>query len=191
MKNCLLIATLLLFCCLNVSAAGGFQQTVTLFVPRDPTTGTYNEQRACINFSTAALSEATPNRCDLRYGSLQINNEDWFGVSAGNEKRSVIKDLGEKNWSDRFQIPALEPLPELKKGETRVIGIDASADTHKRWAATNGIHAKAIEGHMYLVHIKDEESDFYALVRVESLTQRNNCVISWSLIQSPEPTGTR
>jgi len=48
-----------------------------------------------------------------------------------------------------------------------------------------------LEYHMYLVHIKDEAWDFYALFRVESLTQRSNCVISWSLIQSPEQTNVR
>ena len=190
MKNYVFTLALFLFLGLTVYGAGPYQQTVTLLVPRNPATGSYDERRACLSF-TAALTEATENQCDLRYGFLAINNEDWFGVSAGNEKRSVIKDLGKKDWSDSFRIPVLRALPELKKGETRTISVDASADTHKRWAETNGIYAKAIEGHMYLVHIKDEAWDFYALFRVERLTQRNNCVISWSLIQSPEQTNVR
>lgn len=181
----LLVFVVFLACA--VCLASPFQKSMTLRVPHDPVTGSYDERRACLSFK-ASLAETPDSDCDLQYGFLAINNEDWFGVSTGKEKRSVIIDLGKLDWSDSFKVPVLQPLPELFSGEQRSITVDASADTHKQWAKTNRIFAKAFEGHMYAVHIKDSSWDFYALFRVESLTQRNNCVITWALIESPEST---
>lgn len=168
------------------AAASPYQQSITLRVPRDEETGKYDERRACFSFKNATSQTESTFQYDLRYGGLAINNEDWFEVSAGNEKRSVIKDLGEHDWSDSVRVPVLRPLPELEKGQSRNITVDSSGDTHKQWAATNGIFAKAVVGHMYLVHIKDALSDFYALFRLEGLTQRKECTISWRLIQPPD-----
>lgn len=123
---------------------------------------------------------------DLAYGFLAINDEDWLHVSHGNQDRSVVKDLGELNWADTFKVPVLTPLPELAKGQERVITVDASADTAKDWARTNGIFAKALVGHMYAVRIKRENVDFYALFRIESLKQRESCTISWMMVARPE-----
>jgi len=60
-KNYVFTLALFLFLGLTVCGAGPYQQTVTLLVPRDPTTGTYDDRRACLSF-TAALTEATENQ---------------------------------------------------------------------------------------------------------------------------------
>lgn len=41
-------------------------------------------------------------------------------------------------------------------------------------------------GHMYAIHVVDDERDFYALFRIESLQRGDNCTISWKLIPSPQ-----
>ena len=187
MKNICLCIAITVFFCASIALAENIsiQQTATLTVPRDKTARHSDEDRRCFSFEQGIAKSSRERDWDLGYGLLLINGEEWFQVPAGNDKRSVIKDIGELNWSDSLSLPALRPLPELKDGEVRNITVDSSADTHKNWKETNGIFAKAQVGHMYLVRIKDEDSDFYALFRVESKGEYD-CAITWKLIPSPE-----
>lgn len=50
----------------------------------------------------------------------------------------------------------------------------------------DSLFAKAIVGHMYVIHVVDPSSDFYALFRVEALERGDKCTISWRLIPSPQ-----
>ncbi|MEW6212323.1 MAG: hypothetical protein AB1631_28610 [Acidobacteriota bacterium] len=159
-------------------------QTVTLYPPRDKVTGKYDESRACFDFKSGALK--TGRYWTLGYGFMAISNQDWFILQSSSQSRSVIKDLGELKWEDSFEIPALEPLPVLPAGERRSVVIDSSADTHKQWASETRIHAKVAAGHIYLIRVKDDESDFYVLFRVEEFKRQERCAISWKRIQSPE-----
>lgn len=43
---------------------------------------------------------------------------------------------------------------------------------------------KAILGHMYVIHVVDEKSDFYGLFRVDALNE-GACNLSWKLIPAP------
>jgi hypothetical protein len=161
-------------------------QTFTLYPPRDKATGQYDETRACFSFKLGRNKFPNSADWDLGYGFASISDEDWLMVGTIRaDKRSVMKELGEYKWSDSFTIPALEPLPELKEGESRQITMDSSADTHQRWAKTTSHFAKAKAGHMYLVHVKDAEADFYVLFRIEEMEQGNHCTISWKQIPTP------
>ena len=46
------------------------------------------------------------------------------------------------------------------------------------------LFVKAIVGHMYVIHVVDDKSDFYSLFRVDAL-QKGACDISWKLIPTP------
>jgi len=167
-----------------------YQQTATLHPPRDKTTGKYDEGRACFSFKYGLRKDAFNgdpelDDWDLGYGFAAINHQDWFILHNSNENRTVIRDLGELNWSDSFKAPPLEPLPLLPKGEPRNVLVDASGDTGALWAKTTRIMAKVVRGHMYLMRIKDEQTDFYAMFRVEEFEQGSYCRISWTLIPSP------
>lgn len=170
----------------------GVPENFTLYPPRDKLTGKYDETRACFSFKLGAnkLPNSTDppafSDWDLGYGFMRISNEDWLTVSSGRDQRSVMKELGRYSWSDSFNVPVLEPLPRLLEGETRHITIDSSADTHAAWATSTTHFAKAKVGHMYLMHVKDEEADFYVLFRVEQLEQGEQCTISWKRIPTPE-----
>jgi len=85
------------------------------------------EQRTfCLNFETGPSSLRRAD-CDLMYGSLYAGDElDWFQSATGQGDRSVIKDLGDHLWTAKFEVPVVEPLPKLKPGEQRRIGIDTS-----------------------------------------------------------------
>jgi hypothetical protein len=162
-------------------------QTVMLYLPGDKATGEYDETKACFSFKLGRKKLPNSTDWDLGYGFLTIANEDWLMVgTTGTDKRSVIKELGAYKWSDTFETPVLEPLPELKKGERRQITVDSSADTHQQWAKSTSYFVKSTVGHMYLVHVKDNDSDFYVLFRIAELEQGDHGTISWKRIPTPE-----
>lgn len=103
----------------------------------------------------------TRNDWDLLYG----NSGDALDVTMVSDDRSRIKDLGPLNWSDDIVITELpaHPVPTREPGQPAVVG------------------------HMYLVHTRDRDSDFYALFRVEELKHSDSCTITWKLVPNPEP----
>ncbi len=124
--------TLLLSLCLLLASTfvlpvkGGLAQTTqggltTLYSPNKyPNT----RKKICIQFHAP---EGTSEPCDLFYGNLYAGDElDWFQSSGAAGNRSVIKDLGSRNWNSALQVPAVEPLPKLKPGEQRQVTIDVS-----------------------------------------------------------------
>lgn len=50
------------------------------------------------------------------------------------------------------------------------------------------VFLKAIPGHMYVIRVVDNDSDFYVLFRVEELVRGDKCTISWERIPPPEET---
>jgi hypothetical protein len=167
------------------------QQAVTLYAPWDKAHTKYDEKRAWFSFEYGVRGTEDKRISgdewgDLGYGFMAINDEDWFTLGPGRDDRSVIKDLGVHTWFDSFVVPQLTPLPKLAPGAERQITVDASADTHKKWAETNGIFAKIVVGHVYAVHVRRGVTDFYTLFRVEQHEQQAQCTISWKRIPAPE-----
>lgn len=176
---------------LGALCAGASAQTVTLYPPMDPVTKKYDEGKACYSFKHGARKDVVKivRDWELGYGFLAIAEQDWFTLSHFDGSRSVMRDLGELEWEDHFVVPALEPLPELPKGQPRQITIDSSGDTHQAWAKSTNIFAKVALGHIYLVHVKDEAADFYVMFRVVEFEQGKHCTITWRrvpLAQVPE-----
>ena len=168
------------------NASGGIAQTFTLYPPRDKSTGKYDESRACFSFKFGANKQPSSVEWELGYGFAQISNEDWLTINTGRpDQRSVLKGLGKRSWADSFRVPALEPLPELMEGQRREVTIDASAGTHAAWANSTTHFAKATVGNMYVMHVKDDQADFYVLFRIEQLEQGEQCTISWKRIPNP------
>lgn len=121
----------------------------------------------------------TGNRFDLLYGSITINHDsDWFEVSAGDPSR--IKDLGPLEWADAQETPILEVFPRASSA-VRMPGHGESFEE-----SSEGRVTKAVEGHMYVVHIKNDKTDHYAMFRVEAIEPSKSCTISWKLVPSPE-----
>jgi hypothetical protein len=127
-----------------------------------------NYTQAAFSFKYGINGDAalptTRNNWDLLFGNSPT--PDAFDVTMVTDDCSRIKDLGELNWTDNFDVPALPAYQE----------------------PTREPSVKAIVGHMYLVHNKDRDSDHYALFRVESLEPGVSVTISWKLIRAPEPT---
>jgi hypothetical protein len=115
--------------CLNTSSSASAQQPVSQdsHVTLYSTIKHRGEQRkSCINFKVA-LTGLLRVPCDLQYGSLYAGDElDWFQSSTTEGARSVMKDLGDFDWSADFSVPVVEPLAKLKPGERRQGTIDTS-----------------------------------------------------------------
>lgn len=178
-----------LFSALCIIAPASAQQTVTLYSPHDKKSDLYDESRSWVSFDVGGRNDLqktilTENG-DLGYGFLAINGEDFFTVNHGERDRSVIKDLGTHEWTDGFGLPALGPLPELAEGERRLITVDATADTGADWQKSTRVFAKAVIGHIYVVHIKKGDTDLYGLFRVEEIKQAESCTISWVKVALP------
>ncbi len=187
MMKRLCFSILFTFCLAEGIAAGRIDEpTITLYPPLIKATGKYDETRSCFNFQRGERKTSSNQDWHLAYGFASISGEDFLRINISNGERSVVKDLGSFNWTDSFEIPVLKPLPEIEKGKQRVITVDTSAGKGKEWEAKNSIFVKAVIAHMYLAHIKTENVDFYALFRIESLEQGEQCTISWKLVSSPE-----
>jgi hypothetical protein len=116
------------------------------------------------------------NNQELQYGQINWNGDsDWFTVTLANDDRSRIKDLGVLKWSDIGEVPLLPASSELE-------GFNMPSEGHQ--GSSN--LARVVIGHLYVVHSKDSDSDFYALFRVENLVPSDQVTISWKLVPSPE-----
>jgi hypothetical protein len=114
---------LLAFAGLAATTTVKAQETITLYAPLK-----YQNdwRRAFVDFQLAAYSKDDAD-WDVGYGLLYAGDDfDWLQSSAASRNRSVIKNLGEYNWTDNFTIPIVEPLAKLKPGERRRIGLDTS-----------------------------------------------------------------
>lgn len=121
------------------------------------------------------------NRADLLYGNLTINRDsDWFTIGTGSESPSKIKDLGAQEWSDLNEVPVL--LATLPSSST--IKVPHPSQSYEEVSEQRV--TKAIAGHIYVIHIKSDEADYYAMFRVEKLAPNDNCTITWGLVPSPE-----
>jgi hypothetical protein len=124
----------------------------------------------------------THNYQDLLYGSIAHNNDsDWFSVSmGGDEESNWIRDLGEMEWSELQEIPVLPASPHSSTG-IRMPRVGESYEV-----SSEGRVTRAELGHMYVVHIRNRETDHYAMFRVEALKTSDSCTISWKVVPSPE-----
>lgn len=136
---------------------------------------------------------------DLLYGALSFNGErDWFKVAFESRDQSRIRDLGAMDWSDDIPVQVLPIIPCPGNEPCGRIQIPPSSSGKKIHDEDVNPHiAKAIVGHMYLVHTHDKERDlykpsdfdeifdFYTLVRVEELKANQRCTITWKRVPSP------
>jgi hypothetical protein len=152
--------------------------------------------KSAFNFRRALRSDSkewlllTRNIAEIKYGYWATNeHSDWFDVDSSSGA-SKIKDLGALQWSEVESVPILPaPLPALqgvkgpRPGET--------------WEESSGQRVtQAVEGHVYLVHVKDTlcdhqgtrpfVNDFYVMFRVERLEPGDRCTISWKQVPWPE-----
>ncbi len=122
-------------------------------------------QKATFSFEFELRDDPTykyANDWDLQYG----NGGDHFHVTMVSDDRSRIVDLGKIDWGqlDTTRLAKLPPNPQPRRE-----------------------FVPSSEGHIYLVHTVDRNSDLYALFRVEAIQrQQGTCDITWRLVDAPQ-----
>jgi hypothetical protein len=96
--------------------------------------------------------------------------------AAGVRGRSALDPVGERGDPENVIIPKPLDLPNPAS--------KSSVNKHKPRTAAS-VFAKAILGHVYAIHVVDDQADFYALLRVEALERGDKCTISWKRIPTP------
>ncbi len=163
-------------------------KTVTLFSRAKYKDKFQGYGKSAFSFNHGLRSDRGPritrNNYELLYGGIRWNGDsDWFSVTMVTDDRSRIKDLGELNWSDPFEIPYIPARTEPNKG----IRWPAKTETFEQ--SSNGQVTRVVAGHLYVLHSKDTHSDLYTLFRVEKLVPNDEVTISWKVVrrQSPDP----
>lgn len=87
--------------------------------------------------------------------------------------------------------PAVDGDGKVRPKPRKVVATDPPKVKRTGVPVVDPVLVKAIVGHMYVVRVVDNDSDFYVLFRVESLVRGDNCTITWKRIVSPESVGSR
>lgn len=122
-------------------------------------------EKATFSFEFEVRDDPTfkyANDWDLQYG----NGGDHFHVTMVSDDRSRIIDLGKMDWEqlDTTQLQKLPPHPMPRRD-----------------------FVPSTEGHIYMVHTVDRNSDLYALFRVEAIQrQQGTCDITWRRLDPPQ-----
>jgi len=175
---------MLLLIALSVAADGQdgtVLSQVTLYsyrVYRDPS-------RSSVNFESGVRGLTTGQCADshLNYGNLTVNNDnDWLQVC---NPRSWIVDLGTKQWGDFKATPSSfagkKPRKPLPLNAPYVI--DASAGSKE--VSPFQQFARVRIGHMYLMKVVSGRKKIYVMFRVDNLTKKDNCLLSWKKVPPP------
>jgi hypothetical protein len=137
--------------------------------------------QSAYHFSLMARSDNWPAivRSDavLYYGSMSMNGDsDWFSVSGGGPRLTRIKDLGAKQWTEVEATPFVPVTPHSSDG------IRAPRRDQSYEESSEGRVTKIVLGHLYVIHFKNEQEDFYVMLRVDELVPSDRCRISWRVV---------
>jgi len=128
-------------------------------------------------------SPSTRNVYDLRYGGCSYDQDnDWFDVPIGHGSSSQIIDLGALDWTDIYDTPFLYASPVPHDG----MRADSYQNGKMIRSTPENTLVKAVVGHMYLLHAKGSDRDFYVMFRVGSLKSGDEVKVSWKIVRSPE-----
>lgn len=116
-----------------------------------------DEEKGTFSFALGIRDDpigAARSDWELNYSSY--GRMDIFGVRTITDDKSVILDLGDVEFKDLKELPA---IPKWTDGENDC--------------------APAVVGHTYLVHTKDSDSDHISLFRVKKMEEGKTCSIDW------------
>ena len=135
-------------------------------VKRKVENGVDNYAEAAYSFKLGGngpeIQKLCRNNWDILFGNSPT--PDAFDVTMVTDDRSRIKDLGKYDWGEKLYLPRLSAYEEPEREPS----------------------VKAIVGHMYVVHTRDTDNNFYVLFRVERLVSEESVEISWKVIDPPQ-----
>jgi len=105
---------------------------------------------------------------EQRHISIDVSGADGADGAPGPDADGVVRSKPRE-----VTNPAMRPTTP-------------SRPKHDGKPKVDSLFVKAVLDHLYVIHVVDDTSDFYALFRVEALERGDNCTISWELIPAPE-----
>lgn len=172
----------------EMSAQTGVR-TATLTASADGTKSNMGKYTICFPENGRKCGSRPP---DLFYGMMGTADEpDWFMVGTKSPVRTKMNVLGKYNWQDKFDLPKVDPYPELRSGETRepnmeLVYLEQPDNLSGREflkpgkvRCTSSEIVKVVEENMYLLRVKDDMYDFLVLLRVDKLVPRKSVTFSW------------
>jgi hypothetical protein len=140
-------------------------QTGTL-LKRTITNGVDNLPYATYSFKFGGNGPEIQKLCRNRWEIIFGNSPtpDSFDVTMVADDRGRIRDLGKHTWAEMLAVPTLSADEEPEREPS----------------------VKALEGHIYLVHASNTDTDLYALFRVEKLLPGERVDITWKIIPKPQ-----
>ncbi len=128
--------------------------------------GVDNYPYATYSFKFGGNGPEIQKRCHNNWEIIFGNSPepDSFDVTIVTDDRSRMRDLGKHTWTEQFTVPTLSAYEEPEREPS----------------------VKAFEGHIYLVHAKDTDTDLFALFRVEKLVPAERVEITWKVISKPQ-----
>jgi hypothetical protein len=161
----LTIALLLSGLALTLGQTSGSEIKTAILLKRTDVNGVDNYPYATYSFKFGGngpkIQKLCHNNWDIIFGNSP--EPDSFDVTMVSDDRSRIRDLGKHTWAEQFRVPPLAAYEEPEREPS----------------------VKALEGHIYLVHARDTDTDLYALFRVEKLIPEQSVEITWKLIPKP------
>ena len=109
-------------------------------------------------------------------------------LSAGEERKFTVDVSGADGADGAPGAPAVNGDGTIR---TRPIAQPAGSintpvkPKHDGIPKIDPVFVKAIVGHMYVIHVVEDSTDFYALFRVESLERGAYVRVSWKIIDPP------
>jgi hypothetical protein len=109
----------------------------------------------------------------VRYGALSIRGDgDWLDIVAPPPGAlGTIKDMGELSWSEVHEVPVLMFTPHPH---------GYPVPGHRAVFSNEVVKAKV--GHMYVLRVKKQKTDFYTLLRVEAIDPKGECTFTWKRV---------
>ena len=168
-------------------------QRVTLYFFKHPELP--DESRSAVNFETGqrGFRLGEHRQFDLQFGGIGIGKNgkwiwDWVRVT---DPRSMIADIGVKQWSDFKETPPFPPGPKVPPRSLNqpTFAVDASADSKALSPYRQFVEVKP--EHMYLMRLWHGNKVRYVMFRVESLISKDNCIITWKMVIPPNVDNER
>ena len=83
---------------------------------------TYDKPR----FDLVTLKHGCTSTLCITYGSRFGNNWDIFNIGGGAVSQTRMVQIGKYKWTDKFQVPDVEPWAALAPGERRTVSVNTS-----------------------------------------------------------------
>jgi hypothetical protein len=122
----------------------------------------------------------------LKEGETRLLTVDASGANGAKGRDGAPGRPGANGAPGRAGFPA-DDVP-VNVGVATLSPPPPAPPTPKREPVVDSHWVKAVVGHMYVVHVVDDESDYYALFRVEELQRGDNCTITWKIVPAPDAT---